>query len=197
VRVVLGGDPSKSTAVDLAKYIDREHSQVRSITGEMTLDYGHGCYRIDAPMAKAVSGFLAEAGPQRLKDVTIACTNRYATIVIVPLDRKPIASSAKVLVQVGTISRPSGWTARPDRLLIGGKLVDCLHITDIGKPPWLVENTAATVTIANPSLTTATALDINGMATSPALSMTHAGGIATLTLPSNALYVVLSAGEPR
>ena len=113
VRVVYESDPAKSTAVDLSKYIDRQRKIVRSITDEAELDYGRGIYRVNAPAAQAACGFLAAAGPQRLTDVTIACGNRYASIVVVPLDGHPIRTSGKLLVQAGTLARPTGWSVVP------------------------------------------------------------------------------------
>jgi hypothetical protein len=193
VRVVLGGDPAKTTVADLGQYIDREHKTVRSITGESETHYGIGFYRVNSPMAQAVSGFLGEAGPQQLRDVAITCHNRYATIVVVPLDDKPIRESGKVLIQVGTLSRPTGWTSRADRLFIDKTPTDCRRIVSTGKAPWLVENIDATVTVANPRLTRATLLDVNGMATPQAVKERQADGRITVLLPPNTLYLVLSA----
>ena len=47
VEVKYGGDPAKTTTVDLAKYIDKEKKTVRSITGEIRLDYGTGLCTVD------------------------------------------------------------------------------------------------------------------------------------------------------
>jgi hypothetical protein len=54
-----------------------------------------------------------------------------------------------------------------------------------------VENTEATVSIANPRLTTVVLLDVNGMATPTPVEIKHAGGMTTVVLPANAMYVVL------
>ena len=197
VRVVLGGDPAKTTVADLTTYIDRERKIVRSITGEIETRYGAGLYRVNSPRAQAVSGFLGEVGPQPLSDVTITCSNRYATIVVVPLDDKPIRKSGKVLIQVGTLSRPTGWTSRADRLFIDKTPTDCRRIITTGKAPWLVENVDATVTVANPKLTKATLLDINGMATPQAVEARRADGKVTVVLPPNTLYLVLSDSKAK
>ncbi len=110
--MVYDSDPAKTEVVDLAKYIDRKNKTVRSITGQIETNYGKGVYRVNSPTAQAAAGFLKDAGPQHLADVDITCRNRYATIVIVPLDGNPIRESGKVLVQVGTVCRPTGWTRR-------------------------------------------------------------------------------------
>ena len=195
VRVVYDGDPAKSTAVDLAKYIDRKRKIVRSITGEIETDYGRGIYRVNAPKAQAVAGFLGDAGPQRLADVEITCRNRYATIVVVPLDDRPIRESGKVLVQVGTLARPTGWTVRPARVRFEGKQADAWYILSTGKAPWQVERADATVTVANPRLTKATLLDMNGMPTPTRIELTANEGRVSVTLPTNTLYLVLTAAK--
>ena len=152
--------------MDLAKYIDRKNKTVRSITGQIETDYGQGVYRVNSPTAQAVAGFLKDAGPQHLADVDITCRNKYATIVVVPLDGKPIRQSGKVLVQVGTVmpahgldrgAHPCADQRQTERLLP--------HHFQRAKMPFQVENTEATVSVANPRLTKAVLLDINGMAT--------------------------------
>jgi hypothetical protein len=192
VRVVYGSDPAQTEVVDLAKYIDRKNKTVRSITGQIETDYGRGVYRVNSPTAQAVAGFLKDAGPQHLADVDIACRNQYASIVVVPLDGKPIRESAKVLVQAGTVCRPTGWTAVPTRARIDGKQRDCFRILSAGKAPFQVENTDATITVANPRLTKAVLLDVNGMATQTPVEVKLADGKLSATLPPSAMYVVLS-----
>ena len=58
--------------------------------------------------------------------------------------------------------------------------------------PLQVENTDATVTVANPRLTKAILLDINGMATQTPVTVKQAGGRITVELPANTMYLVLS-----
>ena len=149
VQVAYGSDPAKTQVVDLAKYIDRENKRVRSITGQIETDYGKGVYRVDSPLAQAAAGFLKDAGSQHLADVDIICRNKYATIVVVPLDGKPIRESGKVLIQVGTVCRPVGWITVPARARINGKQSDCFRIVSRGKDQLQVENTDVTVSVAN------------------------------------------------
>ena len=192
VRVAYDSDPAKTQVADLAKYIDRENRRVRSITGQIETDYGRGIYRVNSPLAQAAAGFLKDAGPQHLADVDIACRNNYATIVVVPLDGKPIRESGKVLVQVGTTCRPTGWTTVPARARINGKQSDCFRIISRGKDQLQVENTEVTVSVANPHLSKATLLDINGMATPAMVDVTRAAGKVAVVLPANTMYLVLS-----
>ena len=188
VEVKYGGDPAKSTVLDLAPFVDKDKQAVRSATGEITTDLARGVYRVNAPRAQGAAGFLAKAGPQKLADVTIECANDYASIVVVSLDGKPIASSGKLLVQAGTVCRPTGWVERPMRVPRGDGVVDGARIIEVGKSPWQIENTRATVTIRNQAVSKATALDANGMPAGDVAVERVADGVR-IVLPPNALYV--------
>ena len=74
---------------------------------------------------------------------------------------------------------------------IDGKQSDCFRILSVGKAPLQVENIEAALTIANPRLSKATLLDINGMATSTPVDLQQAAGKATIRLPANTVYLVL------
>jgi hypothetical protein len=191
VRVVYGGDPARSSAIDLTNHIDRDGRIVRSVTGEIETEYGRGLFRIDAPKAQAVAGFLKDAGAQHLTDVDITCGNSYASIAVVALDDKPIRESERLLIQAGTLCRPTGWTVVPTRARIDGKQSDCFRVLSVGEPPLQVENVEATLTIANPRLSKATLLDINGMATSTPVDVKQLQGKVTVRLPTHTIYLVL------
>lgn len=194
VEVRYDGDPRRSTVTDLSRLIDRKRKIVRSVTGEITTDLARGLYRVDAPKAQAVAGFLGTAGTQKLTDVTIECHNDYAAVAVVPLDDRPIATSGQVLVQVGTVSRPTGWQERPASIPAKGGTVDGSSIVDVGRPPWQIEKTQAVVTIRTRTLAKATALDANGMPTHT-LALTREGDRVKLRLPTDALYVSLQAAR--
>ena len=159
------------------------------------MDYGTGLYRVNAPKAQAVAGFLTKAGPQKLADVTIDSRNDYAAITVIALDDQPLGQSRKVLVQVGTVCRPDGWQVHPTQRQSGGKTYDAFRILTTGGSTWLIANTEATVTVRNSVLSQATAVDANGMATSQPVPTRRADGQFTVTLPPDTLYVVLSADK--
>jgi hypothetical protein len=195
VMVSYGTSPAKNKVLDLEKYIDRANEVVHSDTGQITTNYGQGIYRVDAPEAQGVAGFLGAAGPQQMRDVLITCQNQYATLVVVAMDGKPIEDSSRVLIQVGTINRPTGWKSQPYTLLQDGKPFPCCRLVDMGKPPWEVENTDAEVTVSNPKLTSATALDVNGMPIATPVQVTRPGAKITVVMPKDVLYVVLTAAD--
>ena len=94
-------------------------------------------------------------------------------------------------VQAGTLCRPTGWTVVPTRARIDGKQSDCFRILSVGKAPLKVEKLDAVLTIANPRLSKATLLDINGMATPTPVGITGAEEKTTVQLPANTVYLVL------
>jgi hypothetical protein len=191
VEVKYGGDPEKTKVADLARYIDREKKTVTSVTGEIRLDHGNGLCTIDAPRAQGASGFLKKAGPVKLTDVTVRSGNEYATVYVVSLDDRPIRTSKKLLVQVGTSVRLTGWKTKPARFKADGKNeVDGYEIVATGKPPWRVVDTDVTLEIANPGIKSATLLDTSGYAAKK-VDGEQAGGKFSIKLPANTLYVVL------
>ena len=193
VRVKYDGDPSKSKVTDLSKNILRDRQRVLSNTGEVELNYGKGICTVDAPKAQGVCGFLDKTGTVSLSTVTIASTNSYAAILVVPLDDQPLATSQKVLVQVGTTARPTGWKTEPAEMKVAGleKPLPAERVLDLGSGPWRVASTHATITIANPGLTKATLLDSNGMAASD-VPTTRVGEKCQVNLPPQTMYLVLT-----
>jgi hypothetical protein len=192
VEVKYGGDPAKTTAVDLSKYIDDQKKVVKSATGELTFNHGDGWCTVDAPKAQGVCGFLSKTGTFALKTVTIESKNEYATILAVPLDDKDLASSGSILVQVTTSCRPYHWKESPATFKDpGGKnSYEGKRIDDTGAEPWNQVETRAQITVRNSRLKKAIALDANGMPAGE-LKAEMKSGAFVVTLPPNALYVVL------
>jgi hypothetical protein len=192
LEVVYGGDPAKSWAVDWSKYVDDRKKTVRSITHELTFDYGQGVCRLDAPKAQGVSGFLSASPETVLSAVKIESKNEYATVLVVSLDGQELKASEKVLVQVTTHCRPYGWRESPAKFqsqdkkrTFTGKRID-----DTGSVPWNVVNTEMTVTVSNPRLSKAVLLDENGYPVKELKGTAVEGGFE-LVLPERAMYVVL------
>ena len=193
VEVVLGGDPAKSTATDLKPYHDTEQKVVKSNTGEIRLNYGSGLCVVNAPRAQGATGFFTKAGSTiPLSDVTFRCENDYASVAVVAMDDQPIKTSKKLLVQVGTIARPTGWEDKDATWSSsdGKQKTVGKEVVSTGKNPWSIINARLTVTVKNPTLTTATILDANGEPVGK-VPLTKVSGGVTFTYPSNTLYVVL------
>lgn len=163
----LGGDPGQSKQIDLTPFFDPQLGTIESATGELNWNYRKQVCTMDAPKAQGVTGFLAASGGQfEMGDVVIQSKNEYATINVVSLDDRPIAKSSKVLIQVVTVNRLSGWETKPATFTVGkgdgAYQVTGEQIVRIGKPPFRIANTEVTVTINNPQLNHVSFLDING-----------------------------------
>lgn len=193
VEVVYGetADPRRDRMADFTTTIDRAAKTATSTTGELKLDWGRSVFTCDAPSSKTAAGFLGAAGTLTLGEMTVTCANDYATIMAVAMDDQPLSRSDQILIQIGTINRPTGWKEEDAEFAKDGTTIRGKRVTDVGDAPWAVEHAKGTLTIANPGLATATILDANGMAVDPAQGKT-ADGRFTLTLPADALYVVLA-----
>jgi hypothetical protein len=191
VQVKFGGDAKNNHVVDLSKYIDRDKGIVKSLTDEITLDTKNAVCTINAPAIQGVSGFLQAAGGMfQMADVTVNSDNDYATIAAVSLDGKPLKQSAKVLIQVGTTAKTTGWATRKATFKAEDQQVEGEEIVRTGTAPWQIAQTKATITIANQSLTKATLLDTNGYPAGQ-VPVKAQDGKAVIALPPNAMYVVV------
>ena len=192
VRVTYGGDPALTKLTDLTPFIDAPAKTVKSETGEVRLNYGKGLCVVNAPKAQGVTGFLRKAGTVTLADIAVTSGNPYATVAVVSLDDLPLRRSHRVLVQVGTAARPTGWSAKEaDFPSEDGKAT--LHgyeVVKTGAAPWQIVNADVTLTVTNPALTKATLLDAAGYAVR-AVPIIRVGGRLTVKLPAETMYVVL------
>ena len=191
VTVQFGGNPENTKTVNLSKYIDSNAMSVKSITGELELNYDKGFCVLDSPCAQGVTAFFSSKPMVRTTDVTFLSQNEYGAAIAVSLDGKPLASSSKILVQFGTRSRPTGWTDKPASIsLDGGKTVQGMEVVSYGKAPWQVQRAKLDVIIKNFSLRKATVLDMNGNARQTVPLEKSAAGIR-FKFPTDAMYVVL------
>ncbi len=117
--------------------------------------------------------------------------NDYAAVLAVAMDDKPLASSASILVQVGTTARPSGWREKAvtwkDE---SGQMQNGFEIVSIGQAPWQVVCNDVSLTINNPTVSRAVVLDMNGMKRGELL-LARDGAKASFQMPRDAMYVVL------
>jgi hypothetical protein len=166
-RVVrtFGKDPDRSTQRDLAKYIDRQNRTIKSITGELSWDYGAGIAIVDAPRSQGAAGFLSKSGKIELSDVTIESNNDFSSVMVISLDDRPLKTSKKILIQVMTQEQPYGFKTEGDK------------ITDLGGSPFGVREIDATVSLRleGAGKPVVTALDENGYATQKPVTISSDG----------------------
>ncbi|MFO7959100.1 MAG: hypothetical protein R6X33_18600 [Candidatus Brocadiia bacterium] len=189
VEVVLDGDPSRSRVMDVSEYV--RGGSIRSATGELRVDRERGLFTLDTPKAQAAAGFLKGAGAVRLGEVTIECANEHAAVTVVSLDDDPLATSGKVLVQVGTLSRPTGWKTEPQVYRTeNGRGIEGVRIVSTGRMPWRVKNGRVRLTIANDGLSRGIALDESGYE-DRAVPVVRSGQGLTIEFPRDAIHVIL------
>ncbi len=194
VEVKYGGDPVKSTVADIKSCIDAGKKTVKSSTGEILLDYGNGICTLNAPAAQGATGYLARAGEINLGSITIKAKNDYATVLAVSMDGKPLAESAKILLQITTRCRPYGWKetdgvdfkSRDGKNSFKGKRVD-----ETGGYPWNVWNTQMSVSVRNGKLNKATLLDANFYPMETKVEAVASNGALKVIPPPNGMYLVL------
>jgi hypothetical protein len=185
VQVEYGGDPAATQVTDLSGFIDTVARTVTSITEEVTMDYGRGICVVNSPRAQGAAGFLSAQGTFDLDDVRIVTTNTYASVLVTSIEGRLLSESNHILVQVGTIARPTNWQVR--QAVVGNE--PGLEIVNFGTSPWRLKNTEMTVGIRNPSLTEMATLDMNGMVTATA-ALTLNGEYREAVLPTSTMYVL-------
>ncbi|MGD1000112.1 MAG: hypothetical protein ABSA67_05365 [Candidatus Brocadiia bacterium] len=190
VEVVYGGQPQASKVADLKPFIDEPNKEVRSVTGELTFNYGKGFCLLNAPKAQGVAAFFKNRKDFKTDDVEIASDNDYGTVLVVSMDDKPIRESGKLLVQTTTQCRPTGWREKPVTIKVKEGTFPGFEVVNFGKAPWQVTRARVTLTIHNPSLAKATVLDANGNAAGEA-KLERRGDEVEFRFPENALYVIL------
>jgi hypothetical protein len=165
---------------DVEGLIDRASRTVRSTTGELRLDYDRGVLEINASQVRAVSGRLNSVERFELGDVSIESSMEPGHIVLVSLDGRPVVESERLLLQVMSEERATGYASEPadDGLF---------RITDIGRDPWRFKPLAGTVRFERPDAAElkVTALDFNG---SPVKPVDFSGTLELL--PDTIYYLV-------
>ncbi|MES1161582.1 MAG: hypothetical protein ABUL50_00800, partial [Rhizobacter sp.] len=189
VRVAFGSDRPRSTIASFGGFVDND--RVRANTGQIALNSAQGFCTVDAPMAQGVAAHFAQAPVHQLSDVRFTSGNAFGAAMAISLDGLPLARSTRVLVQYGTQSRPTGWKQLPATLKVEGQAaVSGAEVVSFGQAPWQVESALLDVVIKNPHLTSATALDMNGMASGP-VALKREGAQVSFRFPAAAMYVVL------
>ncbi len=184
------GDPEKTRVADLSKLINTQAKTVTSATGQLKWNYGIGVCTLDAPRAQGATGFLQKAGPLKMSTLSIETRNEYATILAVSLDERPLASTSRALLQIGTEMRPTGWKQTPGTFKDGDTPFQGYQIVSTGQLPYREVNTQATITLRNPNFKSATLLDANGYRAGK-VEVQRVGGELKIVLPPNALWVVV------
>jgi hypothetical protein len=182
--VSFAATPGGAKVSDLSRLVDANARTVRSATGELALDYGRGLLVINAACAQGASGNLQAAETVRTRDLEIVSDMDLLHVVAVTLDGRPLATSRRMLLQVMTEEKASGFQTED----AGGGLK---RIVDIGHDPWLVRKARGTVVFTRPDAAAllVTALDCNGR---PVKAL---GTASKITLEPETMYYLLEGGR--
>ncbi len=193
VEAAYDADPAGSRVTDVAPYIDQRTGAIRTTHGQLEMNPKRGLLTLNAPRAQGVVGFLAEAGGSfATADLTIRSGNRYAVVLAVSMDGRPLSESGRVLVQYGSTARPTGWSVQPATRKVKGEDTPGVELLDTGRMPWRMSEADVTLTLRNPNLTQARKLDPMGHDAGD-VALEQANGAVTLALPADAVYTILSA----
>ena len=168
-----------------------EPARTRANTGEIVLDQAKGFCTVDAPRVQGVAAHFAHATTHQLSDVRFTSGNAFGAALAVSLDGAPLRTSRRILVQYATQSRPTGWQEAPARVDVQGRgTMAGMEVRRIGHAPWQVVRAQLDVVIANPGLTRARVLDMNGMAVAT-VPLERSPTQVAFRFPDAAMYVVV------
>lgn len=154
-------EKSSTEIKDLRPFIDETRKVVKSVTGQLTWDYGNGRVLINTPKAQGALGFLAEAGKIELPALSVNLKNTYGQVLLVSLDDLPLAQSRRMLLQVVTGQRPKFWKSELGS--DGRTQVKALVPESVAeKEPWMVQSPVGTVQLAGAGKLRITPLDLAG-----------------------------------
>jgi len=192
VRVKYDGDPSKTiVASELSTLLDFENKKITSLTGELVWDYKNGLCILNAPSAQGICGFPSGKESFELSDVTIKTTNDYVVVNVVAMDDLPINQSEKILIQVGTVYRPTYWKESPSSFQLGNETVQGFKIINVGEMPWQATISEVSVVINNPNIQSARTLDQNGYESREIYVKTDdTSNLKEIFVPKNGMYIV-------
>ncbi len=192
VEVVYEGNPDNTMVSPLlSDLVNTSEKKVTSITNELTWDYGQGICLLDAPKAQGICGFPGSEAYQ-LSDVTISTSNDYVVVNVVAMDDKPISESEQILIQVGTVYRPSGWrdVATSFSPAEGAQEIEGFRIESLGSMPWMCASTQVKIDLKNTKVKSARTLSSSGYEDREIMVEELTDGLS-LNLPRSAMYIVL------
>jgi hypothetical protein len=193
VEVVYDSKASNTKLSDVDSHIQSKGKGmvIQSNTGELELNTADGYVTLNAPAVQGVTGHkVPEDTVFNLRDISLSYGNEFASIMAASLDGKSLDQAKRVLVQVGTPSRPTDWETKPAELTVGNQKIQGKEVLNYGRAPWQVEQGEVTLTIRNTGLKEAVVLDMNAMPIRT-LALQKVDDGVKLTWPSAAMYVIL------
>lgn len=144
--------PEKS---DWSRYWDREKKTIKSMTGELTWDYGRRIVTLTTRKTQAVLGF-AGGTSHDLPGARVEVRTPFVSLIFTPLDDRPLIISKNILITALAKDKQTGTRYSED----GSQLISA------GRPPLLLEPVQAKITLKGAAPTEVRAVDIYGVPTS-------------------------------
>jgi len=144
----------RSAAVDWGRYWDKGKKVVRSITGELTWDYGRRVVTVHTHRTQGVVGF-AGGGTYDLPGVRVQVKTPFVSLLFTPLDDQPLTESKRILITAMARDKQTGTQYNAD----GSQLLKA------GRPPLLMEPVQATLAFKGAPLAAVRVVDIYGVPT--------------------------------
>ena len=162
-RVTVAFDGKKSAKADWDRYWDKGAKVVRSMTGDLTWDYGR---RIVTVHSKKTQGVIGFAGGTRhdLPGLTVTVDTPFVSMLFTPLDDKDLKFSKHILITALARDKQTGTTYGDD-----GKRLDV-----VGGPPLLLEPVKATITLKGLRPKQVNVLDFFGVPTGKKVKLSGA-----------------------
>lgn len=189
VEVVYGSSEKNTKIANFAELIkdSGKGKIITSSTGQIVMNTDKGYCTVNAPKCQGVAAHFANQNTFKLRDVDIKCENDFASIMVVSLDDKPISTSGKILVQVGTQCRPTGWQEVSTQIKPkGGKPINGKKVINFGSAPWAVKKAKMVIQVKNKTVTKAVILNVDGTKKSE-IPLKN----GKFTFPEDSIYVVL------
>lgn len=193
VEVEYSAENGKTSFVaeDLENLANISEKVLTSNTNELVWDYQQGICWLNTPKAQGICGFPGNK-TYELDNLSISSTNEYVVVNVVAMDNLPLAQSAKILIQVGTVYQPTGWkeTATKFRPTNESGEVDGFLIESLGRMPWKAANTEVTITLKDIRIQSVWNLDPAGYRKEAVNTIVN-GRETIFNLPAASMYLVL------
>ena len=161
VTVKIDDGVPPATKVDWSRYWDKGRKVVKSVTGELTWDYGRRVVLVHSAKTQAVIGF-AGGGTYNLPGVQVSVKTPFVSLIFTPLDDMPLIESKHILITAMAQDKQTGteYNADGTQLLKGGG------------PPLLLEPVQADITLKGAAPVSVKVVDIYGVPTDKEVKVT-------------------------
>lgn len=183
VTVKIDDTNKRSEKIDWSAHWDQSNKLVKSITGELTWDVKRQVVLVHSQKTQGVIGF---AGGQtiELPGVDIEVKTKFVSLLLTPLDDKPLLQSSHILVTA--MAQDKQWGAIYNQ--------DGTKLLTLGGTPLLMEPVQATLSFKGESIISAKVVDVYGVPTEQ--SIERNGNTVTIDGRYQTFYYEIKRAAP-